>query len=162
MLGFSRTDPSRTQRSQTCRSGPTLGRPSSRRTQAAGSLMSSACLSGFGIASPAQVRHRTSFGSCEQCQHTATRNSWSELHMHHGVSRVRCDITKDRAGQLGMCGAALLRLQDHRVLCLDCSHAAWAVSWRLLCVTGMGYSMPSCSEFPTSPVMQCPRGSQGS
>ena len=32
--------------------------------------------------------------------------------LHRGA-HIRCDITTDRAGQLDMCGAALLSLQDH-------------------------------------------------
>ena len=84
--------------------------------------------------------------------HHHARTSGSAVHMDHRAARVRRDSLTDRAGQLDPRGDALLSLQDHQVPCLGCLHAAWAVSWRLLCVTGMGYSMSSCRHFPTSPV----------
>ena len=85
---------------------------------------------------PLQVMDSGASGCCLQWLHHHARASWSAVHMDHRGARVRRGRLTDRAGQLDPCRAALPSLQDHRVLCLDCSHAAWAVSWRLLCTAG--------------------------
>ena len=86
---------------------------------------STACLHGSCIECPLLCRHRISFGSCSQRLHTATRHSWSAVLLdHRGDGVCRCWLI-DPAGQLDLCRVALLSLQSHYLLCLDCPHAAW-------------------------------------
>ena len=117
-------------------------------TLAAGSPLSCAAPGGFGIGPPAQGRHSSPARWSSQPLSTAARYSGSAVHMHHRGARIRCDIITSRAGQLEMCGTALLSLQDPSVLLLRWPHAAWERSRRLLYVTGRDGRGTSCSEFP--------------
>ena len=139
---------------------PPLAGPARGRTLAAGSPLSCAVPGGFGIGPPAQGRHSRSARWSSQPLSTGARYSWSAVHMHHRGGRIRCDIITSRAGQLEMCGAALLGLQDHRVLSSGRPHAAWEMCRRRQWLTGVNGRLRPCRSFPTSPVQSKVTGSQ--
>ena len=133
---------------------PPLPAPLPRRRRGpAGSPLSNASPGDFRIGSPLQVVDSGASGCCLQCVHLPARTVWPVVHMHPGRSRVRRGRLTDRAGQIDPCGAALLSLQDHRVLSVYCQHAAWERSRLLLCVTGANMHVRRCRLNQVNPVV---------